>query len=178
MIRSLIALVALSFATVSHAVVPTSYQEFTDGWSILSDGETCYAARTYEGGDILLVNYQPSKDRVTLSVSDPDATSLKAGQKVTLYVTFVGVTHLDEDWGSSSFDVYKDGQTSQMVSSFVGHDMLADLGRYAAIAFTLDGTAARAVGVYNLDGSARAMASLRQCAFAVEGLNPNDPFLR
>ena len=62
--------------------------------------------------------------------------------------------------------------------AFNARDMLRDIARNDIIAFSIDEKASRLVGSFALDGSAAAVAALRQCSFEVAGLNPDDPFLR
>lgn len=157
-----------------------NYKRWRNGWEInyYEDSINCLAARAYEGGDNLIIAYDPSKNTAMVSISDNDSTSLKEGELVTLQVIFVGNNAINNDWSRTSFEVFKSGSKSQMIGKFDGREMLRDVARYELMAFSIDGTADRLVGAYNLDGSAAAMESLRKCSFERSGLNPNDPFLR
>lgn len=176
MYRHVLALAAMLVPSPAFANV---IQEWSNGWQIRATDENCFASRVYENDDHLVITYDPTEDTVMMSISDPDATSLRAGQIVNLHVIFVSPSVLDDGWGVKKFTVAKhDDGLSQMIGTFEGRVMLNDLSRYDIIAFSIDGTANRMVGSYKLDGSAKAMNALKQCAFAMYGLNPNDPFIQ
>lgn len=176
MYRYILALVATLMPYSAHANV---IQEWNNGWQIRTTDENCFATRVYENDDHLVITYDPTEDKVMMSISDPDATSLRAGQTVDLHVIFVSPSVLDDGWGVKKFTVAKhENGLSQMIGVFEGRVMLNDLSRYDVIAFSIDGTANRMVGSYSLDGSAKAMSALKTCAFAMYGLNPNDPFIQ
>jgi len=180
LIRILITAFALVTATLAHAEDgdPALYKQFQNGWMVRIGKSQCLAARSYESGDILYIAYDAETNLAVVSVSDPDATSLKDGQEVKLHVIFIGNERLDTGWGVRDFKVFKEDSSIMMMGSFDARDMLRDVARNDIIALSIDGTAERLVGAYNLDGSSAAIDALRRCSFEVKGLNPNDPFLR
>jgi hypothetical protein len=172
--------IALVLAALSTPAMESSeaYKQFNNGWSIWTLERYCSASRMYAGGDILVIAYDPANNRAILSITDPDATSLKEGEQISLHIMFIVRNELDLGWGERTFQVNKNGDASQMIGFFDGREMLHDFARSDLIGFSIDEDAERLVGSYGLDGSADAMAALKRCSFEMSGLNPNDPFLR
>lgn len=174
MIRITIAAFALLTPTLASAEV---YEDLKNGWSVEIEGGSCLASTVYKNGDLFVVGYNPIQDRAAIIITDADATSLNEGDEVALYVIFLAGKKLNEDWGATIFNVLKHNGVSQMLGGFEGRRMIGDIARNDTIVFSIDGTTDRMVGAYKLAGSRAAMESLRRCAFELQGLNPNDPFL-
>lgn len=167
--------ILLSSPTLAAEETQKLYEDAGSGWIVTTNGKDCYASRFYEKGDALIVSYVPDDDTTYLSLTIEAASSLKEGAKIPLYIYFMSGNNLDEGWGKSEFNAVSN---NQLIGMFDGRDMLKDLSVKSVVAFSLDDKADRIIGSYRLDGSAKAMNSLRKCAFIKRGLNPDDPFLR
>jgi len=174
--RLLAPVVAMLAAAVAHA---ETYKELSSGWTVTTRDDGCFASASYGSGKLLLVNYYPREETVRLTMVHPDATSLKDGAVVELYVKFVVGRSLDNGWGQKKFDVgvLEDGDRF-ITSSFDAYDMLRDIARADKIAFTLDEDSDRIIAVFDLSGTSTMVKVLRECSLKVVGLNPKDPFLR
>ena len=174
--RLVIPLVALLAAAEAHA---QTYKELGSGWTITTRDDGCYASAAYGGDKLFMVNYFPREESVRLTMVHPDATSLKDGAVVELYVKFVVGRSIDRGWGQKKFDVgVLEGGDRYITSSFEAYDMLRDIARADTVAFTLDEDANRIIAAFDLSGTSTMVKVLRECSLKVVGLNPKDPFLR
>ena len=156
----------------------SNYKQFDDGWGVVQTDGYCLATREYEGDDRVTFSYLPASDTAYIHFTDPDSTSLTDQQEVKLYITFVTNGDPDDGWGQKDFTVFREeGTDTAFVTQLEGRILLADVAQSTNVAFSIDEDGERMVGNYALDGSARAMATLKECSFKAAGLNPKDPFL-
>lgn len=175
--RLLLTLAALSLAASASAQVD-HHEKFDDGWVVTKYERLCSAVRQYETGDLVSVSYVPEMNSVTILFTDQKSTSLRDDQEVDLYIHLLSRDYSQENLGRKAFEVIRDEgfPPTFVVNLGEGREILKHISKHELIVFTIEPTE-KTVGSYFLDGSARAIASMKECSFEAAGLNEDDPFL-
>lgn len=151
------------------------------GWWIISGEEACFARamfteRQTDKDSILSVAYNAKTKLTLVSFSNTKATSIADGTtlKLEIFLNLPNGRH-DDGWGTKNFTVGVEDGNRFFTSETLEKVLLDDIAKATTIGFFTDDVL---VSSFELEGSARAIAELRKCAFEVAGMNPLDPFLR
>ncbi len=153
-----------------------------DGWEVSAEENFCFATRLYDEYQTdqivsLAISYNAKAKRSVVSFSNTKTTSVTHEQELPLKIFFMNPDgDLDEGWGTAQFSVHVSESGHRFFNSEpLEKQLLDDFSKGKLVAFF---TGSLVVSSFALDGSAKAMAELRKCAFEVAGMNPLDPFLR
>lgn len=145
-----------------------------DGWRIFTIERGCALATTFEGETTLHVLFEPRSDDATVGIFDPSFRSLKSGDEHRLDVTILSRGRVVGSYESVKFTALETEDKRPGISAlFAGGDVLGDLAAGSTLVVMRGDTLVTSL---NLDGSAKAIARMRDCAWKVERENPSDPF--
>lgn len=138
---------------------------------------SCSMIAVYEDGTHLYASFDAAKTRATVVFSSDVATSVKQDEKHKLDILMTNSRKVDDGWEDIEFTVrwLEDPRKPAFFSQNLESNFLDDLARYDGISFFIGDNM---IEGFKLDGSAAAVKALRECGFAVAGLNPKDPFLK
>lgn len=141
------------------------------------DEGTCDLGYSAPNGEYITLAYSARNKSVRLLMTNRNATSVDAGDTVTLNVVFLRNGKMSAHWEQTEFETHvAQGDKRAFVSEGLAVNFLdAFANADYMVAMT---TANVGVGGAKLEGSAEAVNQLRDCGFETAGLNPNDPFLK
>ena len=157
-----------------------SLAALVDDWVIWQDDEASYCAMSaaYISDEVLTVTFDAKAGSSRLLFRSNESTSLEDGRslKLNVFMKSDNGSHSGEGWDGVTFSVnVAEGGQRGFISERLDKEILNDVARYNDVGFF---TGETLVESFNLEGSAKAVAALRACAFEVAGLNPDDPFLK
>lgn len=159
-----------------------------DNWTVTSDaeGHSCTASKWSQHEDFgemeLRLVYWPLDRMFLLGFTSTVTTSLPEKGEETIEIAFLnnGGIEYDDGWGARNFyyTALPDG-SHYFTDIFSGTENVAqissDISQSSHVGFSHDGNLFAGA---TLTGSKVALKHLRECAFALNDLNPNDPFVR
>jgi hypothetical protein len=170
--KSVLSVIGLVLASIAvPAVAEPSYYGGNDQWSVYGGAKTnndegyCFMTGEYKQGDELIVALMPHSDKVLTAFVTKSANGFRIGATVKYQLLFLNDrrSDLDQGWGNIQM-VIGDFQ-GKRAFSFTTTDWdtyLNDLSRNTHIALGRDDDSI--VNSWKLDGTANAIAQLRECA--------------
>jgi hypothetical protein len=143
-------------------------------WYIYSDVHDCTMTGNFGTAGDLALDFDSRKNQVTIRFDVPQTSSLKSGDIRDIKIAFSSGTSASVDlgWGTKPFIAANNNGHVFFVRT-LDEEFLTDMGKYTRLGFFYKDTI---LSAYNLEGSGKAVAMLRECALVRGNANPSDPF--
>jgi len=140
------------------------------------DEGTCDLGYSAPNGEYVTIAYSARSKQVRLLITNSNATSKEAGDKVVLNVVFLRGEKMTDLYENTDFETHVQGDTRVFISEALALDFFdAFAANDYLVAMTPHNVG---VAALKLSGSSEAVRQLRTCGLRAAGLNPNDPFLK